>query len=70
MFVFFAAGFETTANTLSFCLYELALNPDVQTKLREEIRKAVDSYELNYDVVTTLSYLDMVVSGNFTKKFI
>jgi cytochrome P450 len=32
------AGHETTANTLSWTLLELAKHPDMQTKLREEIR--------------------------------
>jgi len=35
--IFFLAGYETTATTLSYCSYELALNPDVQQKLYEEI---------------------------------
>lgn len=32
------AGHETTANTLSWTLLELARNPDMQTKLRAEVR--------------------------------
>ena len=35
--VFLAAGYETTATTLSYVSYHLALNPDIQQKLREEI---------------------------------
>ena len=31
------AGFETTATGLSFLSYELAMNPDVQDKLRAEV---------------------------------
>lgn len=34
------AGHETTTTTLSFFLLELARNPDVQTRLRREIRGA------------------------------
>ncbi len=63
MFVFFAGGFETVASTLSYCLYELALNPDVQNKLREEILKTQKCSGLNYETVSGLSYLDMVLSG-------
>ena len=30
-------GYDTTANTLAFVSYQLALNPDVQEKLQQEI---------------------------------
>ncbi|KAJ5125981.1 hypothetical protein N7526_008158 [Penicillium atrosanguineum] len=33
------AGRDTTAGTLSFCLFELSRNPEVVAKLREEIRE-------------------------------
>ena len=36
-FGFLGAGNETTAVTLSFASYELAINPDIQEKLQSEI---------------------------------
>ena len=40
LFMMLNAGYETSGHTLAFCLWHLALNPDVQTKLREEILEA------------------------------
>ncbi|CAG2165938.1 unnamed protein product [Oppiella nova] len=57
------AGFGTTASTLAFMAYELALNPSVQQKLYDEINGAIDSDgEIPYDVLTRLPYLDAVLS--------
>ena len=35
--VFLIAGFETTAKSISYSSYYLALNPDIQEKLQSEI---------------------------------
>jgi cytochrome P450 len=37
---FILAGYETTANTLAFCIYNIAAHPEVQQRVLEEI----DSY--------------------------
>lgn len=39
-FIFIFAGYEPTSNTLGYMAYELALHPDVQQKLVEEIDSA------------------------------
>jgi cytochrome P450 family 6 len=64
-FIFFLAGFETSSTTLSFCLHELALNPEVQERLREEIDSTLEKYEgkITYDGIHSMSYLDKVVDG-------
>lgn len=44
--IFFLAGYETTASTLSFVTYYLALNPDIQDKLAEEIDKTIEECDV------------------------
>ncbi|UYV82557.1 hypothetical protein LAZ67_21002753 [Cordylochernes scorpioides] len=61
---FFIAGYETTASTLSHCVYSLALNPECQDRLAEEIDSfySVPDAKLDYDTVKTLPYLEAVIS--------
>ncbi|CAG2108205.1 unnamed protein product [Medioppia subpectinata] len=62
-FVVFIAGYETASTTLSFCSYELALNPDVQQKLYEEVMSSLDTNgEIDYEVLTKLPFLDAVIA--------
>ena len=45
---FLLAGYETTANTLSYTAYLLALNPDIQEKLQSEIDSYFDDTPVIY----------------------
>jgi len=64
-FFFIIAGYETSATTLSYALYELALHSEIQHRLRAEIMRVLDKHdgELTYDGIQEMAYLDMVVSG-------
>ena len=46
-FIMLIAGYETTSTALGFASYELALNPDVQKKLQEEIDEHFTDKVLN-----------------------
>ncbi|XP_067687706.1 cytochrome P450 3A8-like [Haliotis asinina] len=59
--VFFIAGYETTASTLTFASHSLAMNPDVQEKAYNEIKDMLGDEEPNYDNVGKLKYLDNVI---------
>lgn len=64
-FAFFLAGFETSSTTMTFCLYELAVNPDIQEKARQEARKVIERHggEFNYEAMTDMHYIDQVING-------
>uniref|UniRef100_A0AAT9UTQ8 Cytochrome P450 6PZ24 n=1 Tax=Maconellicoccus hirsutus TaxID=177089 RepID=A0AAT9UTQ8_MACHI len=68
-FLFYAAGFEGASNTLMFLLYELAENPEIQNKLRNEIISAIDDNdgEFTYEMMRKLPYLEMVISETLRK---
>ncbi|KAK3697995.1 hypothetical protein QZH41_014378, partial [Actinostola sp. cb2023] len=61
---FLLAGHETSSNTLSVSAYYLALNPDVQERLRCEILKAQQTNPDTplYELVQELEYLDCVIN--------
>ncbi|KAF7395383.1 hypothetical protein HZH68_009433 [Vespula germanica] len=69
VFVFFLAGFETSSTTMSNALYELALNPAVQDKLRQEIHEEYKTHgeTLKYENIKEMTYLDQVFRETLRK---
>jgi cytochrome P450 family 6 len=66
---FLGAGFETSGSTLTYALYELALQPDIQKRLRAEIVLVMNRHngQVTYDGIQEMAYLDRVVSGEGTE---
>jgi cholesterol 24(S)-hydroxylase len=65
---FFMAGQETTANTLSFCLIEIAKNPLILKKLREEIDSVLGNRNvITIDDLNKLEYLSCVIKETLRK---
>eukprot|EP00058_Branchiostoma_floridae_P017366 XP_002602854.1 hypothetical protein BRAFLDRAFT_270851 [Branchiostoma floridae] len=59
-FLFFVAGYETTASTMAFALYNFALNQEEQDKAREEVNNIMMDRDLvDYEAVHEMSYLEM-----------
>lgn len=64
-FGFFLAGYETSATTTTYCLYELACNPCIQNKVRNEIEELLQTHgEITYETVNEMDYLQKVINGN------
>ncbi|KAF6023071.1 TBXAS1 [Bugula neritina] len=66
--VFLIAGYETLSNLLAYVVYELAVNPHCQKKLQLEIDNTFDDVDdLCYDKLSSLKYLDMIISETLRK---
>ena len=61
--IFLAAGFETTASTMSILLYNLAKHPQIQEKCYEEIANILtdEDKEINYDTIAEMTYLEACI---------
>ncbi|KAL0270234.1 UNVERIFIED_CONTAM: hypothetical protein PYX00_007706 [Menopon gallinae] len=68
-FIFFLAGFDTSSTAMSFGLYEMALNPDIQKRLQDEIDSTLADCDgdITYDTLQSMEYLDMVVNETLRK---
>ncbi|GJQ82003.1 hypothetical protein Trydic_g6882 [Trypoxylus dichotomus] len=69
VFVFFVAGFETSSTLMSFALFELAVNEDIQNQLRVEINEILrnNNHEITYDSLSQMPFLDMVLNETLRK---
>ncbi|KAK5644105.1 hypothetical protein RI129_007950 [Pyrocoelia pectoralis] len=69
VYVFFIAGFETSSATMSFCLMELCLNPEVQEKLREEVNLILNKHNgtITYESLKEMTYMDAVINETLRK---
>ncbi|XP_053695594.1 probable cytochrome P450 6a14 [Sabethes cyaneus] len=62
-FVFFLAGFETSSSAMSFCLYELALRPELQEKARKDVLEAIRKHgSITYEAIQDMKYVDYCLS--------
>ncbi|XP_071650149.1 cytochrome P450 6k1-like isoform X1 [Temnothorax longispinosus] len=67
-FIFFLAGFETSAATSMFAIYELAKNQVIQNKVRQEIDEILEKHGgLTYDAVNEMTYLEKVINETLRK---
>lgn len=64
-FVFFMAGFETSSTLLTFCLYELSVNHDIQAITRDSVNEVFDKGDgkLLYEHLAENHYIEQVLNG-------
>ncbi|GJQ82000.1 Cyp6a9 [Trypoxylus dichotomus] len=68
-FAFFIGGFETSSTMMSFVLLELALNQDIQKKLRDEVNTIFNACDdkVEYESLAEMRYLDMIINETLRK---
>lgn len=61
---FFVAGYETSAITLLFFAYQLAVNVHVQDKLRREVVEVLEKHggDINYDSLAEMTYMEQALN--------
>lgn len=71
VFTFWFAGFETTSSTLSFCLFELAKNCDIQQRVHNEIDRVLDAHggQITYESMMAMTYLGSCIDGSLSQSW-
>lgn len=66
-FIFFLGGFETSSTTGTFCLYELSVQQDLQSKLRKEIEEVLEKHggKITYEAMQEMKYMEQVINGKY-----
>ena len=60
---FFVDGVETSSVTLRFVGYDLAIHPDIQDKLRNEVISTIEKHGgLTYEALKDMTYMNQVIS--------
>lgn len=62
--IFFSAGFETSSSTMSFAMFQMAHNLDMQRRVREELREAYtnNNGKITYELILGLKYMENVLN--------
>ncbi|XP_043473495.1 cytochrome P450 9e2-like [Leptopilina heterotoma] len=62
-FVIYFGAFDTTSTTMAFLAHELALNPEIQIRLQDEIDAVFNESNgnISYDAINGLEYLEAVL---------
>lgn len=63
--LFYLAGFDTTASTTAYALYELSRQPDLQKRLQNEIDETLAKHNnaITYETIKEMPFLDACFKG-------
>ncbi|KAG5348096.1 CP9E2 protein, partial [Acromyrmex charruanus] len=68
-FIFFFASFDTSSTLMCFVAHELAVNQDIQDRLRKEVQQYLTegNDEISYESLSKMSYMDLIISETLRK---
>lgn len=67
-FGLYLAGYETSSSTMTYAMYEFAINEEIQEKARKTVQQALDKHgKLSYDAVADMHYLEQCVNETLRK---
>lgn len=63
--IFYIAGFETSSTTITFCMYELAKNQEIQRRVHHEIDDTLKRHggKITYESISEMKYLEACIDG-------
>ncbi|XP_066137481.1 cytochrome P450 9e2-like isoform X2 [Euwallacea fornicatus] len=67
--IFFFAGFDSVSSLMTFTVYELAMNHEIQDKLREEIRQTLKNVngKVTYEAIMDMKYMQLILQEALRK---
>lgn len=68
-FFYFVAGYETSSTTLTFCLYELSQNQELQEKARLKVLECLEKHhgEFTYEAVNDMTFVEQIIKETLRK---
>ncbi|XP_053969914.1 probable cytochrome P450 6d5 isoform X1 [Anastrepha ludens] len=69
LFLFYVAGYETTASSASFTTFELAQYPEALEKAQRDVEEALQKHDnkFTYEAIQDMKYLDLCVMETIRK---
>jgi len=69
VYAFLVAGFDSSALCISYTLYELGENQEIQERLRKEVQDVLDANngELTYDNLNDMTFMSQIISETLRK---